>query len=381
MLSWSFAAAALGLILLVPLLGSRPRAVWFALWSSIAVWSLWHVPVWWILLAAALVHGVGRGLARLPSGTRPVPLAVAIGALIATVLVVRTPGASVTPGTAVGVVGISYLALKLIQHLVDTAAGRTADTDLLAFVCNVVFLPTYLSGPIERTGDFARELARTEPWTERALGATRIVEGIGKKLLLADPLLGFAQPMLAAPASASRGELLLAIYAFALGLYFDFAAYSDLAIGVARCSGVRVRENFDHPFAQRNLGQLWQHWHMSLTGWLRDYVFMPVTRRMLRRTKRPLASQVTGQLVTMTVCGLWHGLAWHYLLWGLVNGAGLGALAIFRAWRGPAPAHAPARDALARLATFHFFAAALVLFACDLRQSGAIAARLLGLAG
>jgi alginate O-acetyltransferase complex protein AlgI len=175
--------------------------------------------------------------------------------------------------------------------------------------------------------------------------------------------------------------VLLAIYAFAFGLYLDFAGYSDIAIGLALCAGVQVPENFDAPYLAKNISLLWQRWHMSLTSWLRDFVFLPATRRLLRWTRRPLLSQVAGQLVTMLLCGLWHGLAWHYAAWGVYNGLGLAGLSAWRAWRGPAPAGSLGRDALATVATFHFFAAGLVLFACDVTQAGHVGARLLDLFG
>jgi alginate O-acetyltransferase complex protein AlgI len=114
----------------------------------------------------------------------------------------------------------------------------------------------------------------------------------------------------------------VATYAYAFGLYLDFAGYSDVAIGAARCLGVRVRENFDWPYLSRDLATLWQRWHMSFTGWLRDFVFIPVTRRVLRWTRRPLASQVAGQTATMLACGLWHGVDWHFAAWVPITPSG-----------------------------------------------------------
>jgi alginate O-acetyltransferase complex protein AlgI len=169
------------------------------------------------------------------------------------------------------------------------------------------------------------------------------------------------------------------MYAYAIGLYLDFAGYSDLAIGAARCFGLRVRENFDWPYLSRDLATLWQRWHMSFTGWLRDFVFIPVTRRVLRRTRRPLASQVAGQTVTMLACGLWHGLNWHFAAWGAYHAVGLGGLALWRSIRGAsARERVPIRDALTTVATFHFFAFGLILFACDLSRASVFMGRLLG---
>jgi alginate O-acetyltransferase complex protein AlgI len=179
------------------------------------------------------------------------------------------------------------------------------------------------------------------------------------------------------PAGAKPATVLLAVYAYALGLYLDFAAYSDLAIGAGRAAGLRVRENFDWPYLQPDIAALWQQWHKSFTGWLLDFVFLPVTRRTLRATGHALGSQVTGQLVTMTLCGLWHGIAWHFALWGFYHGVGLAALVLWRRWRGRVPA-TTGRRVLATLATFHFFAFGLVLFATDLERTARILGRLLG---
>src|SRR5262249_46757496 len=206
----------------------------------------------------------------------------------------------------------------------------------------------------------------------------RIVFGLGKKFLVADPLLAFAEPLFRDPAAASAPALLAAVYAFALGLYLDFAAASDLAIGVGRIAGMRVRENFDNPYLSRDLQQLWQRWHMSLTGWLRDFVFVPVPRRMLRRTGQPLLSQTVAQAASMLACGLWHGVAWNYALWGAYHALGLAALGLWRARRGAVEGTALG-SALGTLATFHFFAFGLVLFACDVPRAALLFRRLPGL--
>lgn len=378
MLNLSFAGAVLALVVLPQWFVGRARAGAFALLSVVAVADLWKVPVWWILAATLAVWAVGRALPRLAPRPRAWVLGTSIAAVVAALVAAKAGAAPATTlATQASVLGLSYFALKFIQHLMDAAAGRTNAVGAPAFVGTIFFLPTYPAGPIERTGDLARELAAPVPsWSERALGLERIMLGLGKRVLLAAPLLAFADPVFGNPGTAPRHTLLLAVYAFAVGLYLDFAAYSDLAIGTARLAGVRVRENFDRPYLQRDLGLLWQHWHMSLTSWLRDFIFVPVTRRVLRRTRRPLASQVAGQTATMLACGLWHGLAWNFVAWGAYHAVALSALSSWRAWRGPAPARTRLGDLLGTLATFHVFAFGLVLFACDLRRAGVLLGRL-----
>jgi alginate O-acetyltransferase complex protein AlgI len=381
MLSWTFTAAALIVVLVPQWLPARMRPLVIAVTSLLAVVVVWHVPVLPLLLVTIAVHALGGVLPRLGERGRRRVLALGIVAIVGALAICKTgPGPRTTLAPTTSLVGLSYLSLKLVQHLVDAAAGRLGGIGLPAFVGTIFFLPTYAAGPIERTGTLAAQLAGPPPtWSERVGGVERILFGVGRKLLLADPLLALAEPALGDPAGTPRLWLLAAVYALALGLFLDFAAYSDVAIGLARCAGVRVRENFDRPYLRRNLGVLWQHWHMSLTGWLRDFVFIPVSRRLLRVTGRPLASQVVGQTATMMACGLWHGLTWNFAAWGAYHAVGLGVLASWRAWRGPAPARAPLRDALATVATFHVFALGLLLFACDVPRAALFLGRLLAL--
>ena len=378
MVSWTFVAVVLVLAVLGAWLPRIARPVVLAAVSVVAVGAIWKVPVVPLLAATVAVWALGAVLPRLDEHPRSWALAASVGAVVAGLALCRSGGGDGTTLAApIRVVGVSYVALKFIQHLVDAAAGRAATVDLPAFVRVIFFVPTYASGPIESTTGFGAK-SGDPSWTAIATGVERIVFGLGKKFLLADPLLAFAEPAFHDPAAATTRTLLLATYAFALGLYLDFAGYSDIAIGSGQCLGVPVRENFNWPYLSADLATLWQRWHMSFTGWLRDFVFVPVTRRVLRRTKRPLASQVTGQMATMLACGLWHGVAWHYAAWGAYHGIGLGSLSIWRARRGTPGERSTARTALATVATFHFFAFGLVLFACDLRRAAVFASRLLG---
>ena len=383
MLSWTFCVTLVGLALIARFFPPAARRLALPAASIVVVALVWAVPVVPILAATLAVYGLGRVLPRLGPRVRGPALAVAIAAIVAVLARAKVgAGPTATLAASTRIVGLSYFALKFIQHLVDAAAGRAAAVDPFAFVALIFFPPTYAAGPIERSVDFARAVPRAVPtWSDGALGIERVIFGLGKKFLLADPLLAFAEPAFQSPASVARSSLLLATYAYALGLYLDFAGYSDMAIGAARCLGLGVRENFDRPYLSRDLTTLWQRWHMSLTGWLRDFVFLPVTRRVLRRTRRPLLSQVAGQTVTMLACGLWHGIDWRFTAWGAYHAVGLSTVSVWRAIRrAPAGDRGPMRDALATLATFHFFAFGLILFACDLPRAGLFVGRLLGIA-
>lgn len=387
MISFTFAAATLAIGLATTFVAAALRPAVVAALSLAGAALAWPLPTAALLAACIATWALGRLLPTLPARARTVALGAAILAVVAALVLLRAPRASrdtlVPQATWVG---LSYFALKFVQHLLDAAAGRVAAVDLPSFLATILFLPTFAAGPIERTGEFAAKLARDPlPWSERVLGLERIVIGLGKKLLVGDRLLAFAEPVFADPANATRGSLWLAMYAFAVALWLDFSGYSDIAIGAGRIAGLAVRENFDSPYLQPDLARLWQHWHMSLTSWLRDFVFVPVARRALRATRRPLLSQGIAQTATMVTCGLWHGFAWNFLAWGLWHAALLTGLAAWRASAGPphpASTAAARRDhALGVLAAFHAFAFGLLLFGCSVRGALRYGMRMFGLDG
>ena len=385
MISWTFAAATLALGLATTFVAAALRPAAVAALSLAGAALVWPIPTAALLAASAATWGLGRLLPRLPERPRALALTGGILAVVAALVVLRAPRASrdsLVPQASW--VGLSYFALKFVQHQLDAAAGRVAAVDLPSFLATILFLPTFAAGPIERTGEFAAKLAREPlPWSERVLGLERIVVGLGKKLLVGDRLLAFAEPVFADPLHATRGSLWLAMYAFAIALWLDFSGYSDIAIGAGRIAGFTVRENFDSPYLQPDLARLWQHWHMSLTSWLRDFVFVPVARRALRSTKRPLVSQGIAQTATMVTCGLWHGFAWNFVAWGLWHAALLTGLATWRASARPARPASPAaarRDhVLGALASFHAFAFGLLLFGCSVRGALRYGLRMFGL--
>jgi alginate O-acetyltransferase complex protein AlgI len=153
-------------------------------------------------------------------------------------------------------------------------------------------------------------------WIDFRTGFLRFARGLGRKLLVADPLGAFVNQVFAAdPASLSAGHAWLGLACFAVQIYFDFAGYSDMAIGLARMLGFRLKENFNSPYIAQSLTEFWRRWHMSLTTWIRDYLYMPLggNRRGEMRT-----------YVNLWICflasGLWHGASWNFVLWGAYNG-------------------------------------------------------------
>ncbi len=221
-------------------------------------------------------------------------------------------------------VGVSYLVLKAAAALIEVSRGSLGDPRLRDLLAWIVFLPTYPSGPIEELDHF-RHQAPSADGGRVWLGLERILFGLVKVLLLSHYLGVWVDPILASPDAHGPGLLLLGLYAFTLRFYFDFAGYSDIAIGLAAVFGYEIQENFDNPLLRRNLAHLWQHWHMTLTRWLRLYLFLPVSRALMRRGGERLEplSLVAAQIVTMGVCGLWHGLGLNFLIWGLLQALGL----------------------------------------------------------
>ena len=220
--------------------------------------------------------------------------------------------------------GISYLVLKAVAVLVDTFRGSLDNPSWSGLTRWLVFLPIYSSGPIEAFQHFDDQAPAVDR-DQILRGLERILFGCVRALVFAHYLAEWANPILAAPEGHSPFVLLLAAYAFTLRFYFDFAGYSDIAIGLAAVYGYKIQENFDNPLLQRNLGNLWQHWHMTLTTWMRLYLFTPFSRAVMRRGGPRLAGVaiVAGQLWAMMFCGMWHGLSWVYALWALCHALAL----------------------------------------------------------
>lgn len=272
------------------------------------------------LAVAAALHLIAHG----PAPQRRILAAGAIALLVALFVWNKEAGHSlaVLPSQG-GVVflGVSFLVLKAVGAIIECARGALRPAlvrDLLAWL---VFLPTYPSGPMESLDHFRDQWSAWD--RRRALGGLeRILFGLVKTLVFAHALGVWIDPILAAPEQVSPPLLLVALYALALRFYFDLAGYSDVAIGLAAIYGYDIAENFDRPFAARNIALLWQRWHMTLTGWLRRYTFTPLTRALMRRAGRggDRLAVAIGLLATLLLIGLWHGIRWNFVVYGLLQG-------------------------------------------------------------
>ncbi len=230
-----------------------------------------------------------------------------------------------------GWLGFSYVSFRIIHTLRDRQTGLLPDLSLQEYVAYVIFFPAFIAGPIDRAERFVRDwqalpgLRGLDP-ARLSEGGASILAGLFKKFVLADSLaLGMAlTPELAQQTHSVLGLWAL-LYGYAFRLYFDFAGYTDIAIGVGLLLGVRLPENFRRPYLKTNITSFWQSWHITLSDWARFYIFSPLSRSLLRRKPRPSPRliQFLGLMSTMLVIGLWHGVGYTFIIWGAWHGLGL----------------------------------------------------------
>lgn len=215
-------------------------------------------------------------------------------------------------------IGISFYSFSLAGYLFDVYRGKTpAERNLLRFAAMASLFPCILSGPIQRARELLPQLSmarRFDPEQFKA-GLWRFLCGAAKKLIVSSMLTEFIETVYAAPYDYGSGMWLLAAMAYSVYIYIDFAAYSDMAIGIARMLGLKLMENFRAPYLSRSVKQFWKKWHISLTSWLREYLYFPLGGS--RGTKYRTWFNV---LVVFAVSGLWHGAGFTFLIWGLLNG-------------------------------------------------------------
>lgn len=236
-------------------------------------------------------------------------------------------------------VGISFYTFQTLSYTIDVYRHQLEPTrDLRTFALYVSYFPQLVAGPIERARNLIPQLARKGEVSEHDLetGLRRALWGLAKKTVFADRLGLMVDQVYKAPSEAGAPVLVVTGFAFMFQLYLDFSGYTDIAIGLARMMGVRLSENFDWPFTAKNPTQFWARWHITLTSWFRDYVFTPLGG--LARSHP--ARSILNTFVVMTLIGIWHGASWTFVVFGLLQGAMVGAhqaLRLFlpRARRGP----------------------------------------------
>ena len=255
-------------------------------------------------------------------------------------------------------VGISFFTFQGISYIVDVYRRRTDVAGLLDMTLLMSFFPHLVAGPIVRAAHLIPQF-RSVPVLARSMVAMAlllIVWGLFKKAVIASELAtSFVDPVFFDPAAHSSLDLLLAAYGYAVQIYCDFSAYTDMAIGIAALLGYRFPHNFNQPYRAASLQDFWRRWHISLSSWLRDYLYVPLggSRRGLKRLCLALAA-------TMLLGGLWHGASWNFVIWGALHGFVLAAERLWRDYRPAGWRRMP--QALGILLTFHFVTLTWIFF-------------------
>jgi D-alanyl-lipoteichoic acid acyltransferase DltB (MBOAT superfamily) len=372
--------------------GQRGAQLWLIA-ASVFFYGWWN-PLYLPLLGAVMVftYLVGKRLSAHPS---KLMLGASIAALLgvlgwfkyANFLVANIDaltGADWTVGAVVLPLAISFFTFQKIAYLVDSYKGLTRDTRPVEFTLFVVFFPQLIAGPIVHWKEILPQFKGGgvyRPHAENfAVGIAIFALGLFKKAVLADGIAVYATPTFAAAEAGLAPDLLTAwaaALAYTFQLYFDFSGYSDMAIGAARMFGILLPLNFNSPYKAANIADFWRRWHMTLSRFLRDYLYIP-----LGGNRRGPARRYGNLMATMLLGGLWHGAGWTFILWGGLHGL---YLAVNHAWQRVVPAAVAAKGWYRRAAwslTFLVVVIAWVPFrAPTMEGAGRMLAGMAGLNG
>ncbi len=314
----------------------RRAAAAFLAAASFFFYGWWNPTYLWLLAASILFnYAVAIGIARSAIGASGRQRLLIIGIagdlallgyykyadfLLSTVGAVT--GAAVPHLGIVLPIGISFFTFTQIAFLVDTARGAAEEYDFVRYALFVTFFPHLLAGPLFHHKEMMPQFAAAETYRPKAenlsVGLTIFVIGLVKKVVLADGMAGFAAPLFDAAGAGAEPNLLQSwggALAYTFQLYFDFSGYSDMAIGAARCVGILLPLNFNSPYKAANIIDFWRRWHMTLSRFLRDYLYVPLGGNRHGKGRRYL-----NLFLTMLLGGLWHGAAWTFVAWGALHG-------------------------------------------------------------
>lgn len=372
---WQFAAfVAAALALLAPSLVARPRlrmalllafnALLLGAFLGSAKGLAFHVA--WAAVAGLLIRRLGPGR-PFSAGWCAAAVLVFVGGLLAAKYVLpHHPKAALGVRHAWATISLSFLTFRLVHLALDAHAGLVARPSWLAFLNYAFFAPASAAGPIQRFQEFDSQLrapATLNP-AEFLRAIRRIILGIAKKVLVATFLspwvLGNMEPFGPHPFLVLAAACAL----YSVHLYADFSGYTDIAIGSARLFGIRLPENFNRPWLAVDLQDFWNRWHMTLTAWLRTYLFFPTMKVLVARfpggARR--ADPAIAILLTFAVAGAWHGDTCGFLAFGFLHGLGMAAVFLARGRPARPEAMRPAPRLLARLATFAYVSACWIPF-------------------
>ena len=215
-------------------------------------------------------------------------------------------------------VGISFYTFQGLSYVLDIYYKKTSPTkDVIAFFTFISFFPQLIAGPIERSRDLLPQFSSKKEfdYEDARKGLSMIAWGLFKKMVIADRLAVFVDSVYADPAAHAGLPSLVAVLFFTFQLYLDFSAYSQIAVGTARLFGFRLHDNFRRPYLSTTFKEFWKRWHITLTSWFMDYLYIP-----LGGNRRGKARAILNVMIVFAVSGLWHGASWNFVIWGCING-------------------------------------------------------------
>lgn len=307
---------------------------WAAAWMALASlffygsWDYRYLPL--LLLSITFNFYVGKRIANSCQPLRRYLLAFSVGANLillgyfkyADFFVASVRSLTGIPYESLGVIlpiGISFFTFTQIAFLVDTYQGKVNEYKFVHYLLFVTYFPHLVAGPVlhhkEMMPQFADKSTYRLSYENIATGLSIFILGLAKKVLIADNLAPMANPVFEAGASPAFLEAWVGSIAYALQLYFDFSGYSDMAIGLSRLFGVRLPLNFNSPYQANNITEFWRRWHMTLSRFLRDYLYIP-----LGGNRNGPVARYLNLIITMLLGGLWHGAGWTFVIWGGLHG-------------------------------------------------------------
>lgn len=214
-------------------------------------------------------------------------------------------------------IGISFYTFQTLSYSIDIYKRKLEPSrDFIAFSAFVSFFPQLVAGPVERASNLLPQFLRqrTFDYSNAVMGMQQILWGLFKKMVIADNCAELANMIFNNSADYSGSTLLLGAIFFSFQIYGDFSGYSDIAIGTARLFGIKLMKNFDFPYFSRDIAEFWRRWHISLSSWFRDYVYIPLGGSRVKKAKN-----IRNVFIVFAVSGLWHGANWTFLIWGILN--------------------------------------------------------------
>ena len=239
------------------------------------------------------------------------------------------------PHSVFPIIGLSYFTFAGISYILDVYWETIEPARSLGeFLCYLVYFPKLIAGPIVRAADFLPQLSQGFKITVQdfEIACGYLLVGAVKKLVIADQLASHVSTIMAAPQSYNAATLVQGIIGYTVQIYADFSGYSDMAIGCARLMGIKFPQNFLMPYSSVNIAEFWRRWHVTMSNWFRDYVFLPL--EFSSRGSRNANLRATRNiLITMLLCGLWHGPSWNFVLWGGLHGLALAVYQVYATLR------------------------------------------------